>query len=147
MSFLNFAVMDNKTIQCLHEDHVSWSSEIRFYNSEIKFLKKILHNIDKKIIEEHKDSKIQKYLNHLDHNLRFLKEIQETIDTHEMFMKDNVHTHEEVAIPVESLDEYSDMEFVDHEKTKKHIKEFRKRYNKLKTKIFRISEHTILDKA
>lgn len=129
--------MDNSNIQKLHEDHIAWLSEIKFYISEINFLKKLL-SIEKPSLKTAEDNKTVKYLNHLDHNIRFLKEIKETIDTHEMFMSDSYPKVE--SDYEEESDFFDQQEFVDHEKTKKHMKEFRKRYNKLKTKIFKISE-------
>ncbi|MBL6963374.1 MAG: hypothetical protein ISR55_06100 [Bacteroidetes bacterium] len=129
--------MDNSNIQKLHEDHLNWLSEIKFYISEIDFLKKLL-KADKSKLKNPGDNKTVKYINHLEHNIRFLKEIKETIDTHEMFMKDSYPRGE---YDEEDESDFSDQqEFVNHEKTKKHMKEFRKRYNKLKIKIFKISE-------
>ena len=129
--------MDNSSIQKLHEDHVAWLSEIKFYIAEIKFLKSLIP-VGQSELSPDKNDKTIKYLNHLDHNLRFLIDTKETINTHEMFMKDSF-PKDELAVYDEN--EFSSQhEYVDHEKTKKHMKEFRKRYNKLKSKIFKITE-------
>jgi hypothetical protein len=124
--------MKESALKILHEDHKAWLSEIKFYMEEISFLKRILVSTSKSNTEDDPE-KVEKYINHLDHNLRFLKETKETIDTHELFMKDSFPKFQE-----ENLLFTDDQEYVDHEKSKKHIKEFRQRYNKLKIKIFRI---------
>lgn len=131
----------------LHLEHKIWSSEIGFWKEEITFLKKILHDRNEKKGRKEIKEKISKYNNHLDHNLRFLNALEETINTHELFISEmlkNVRESDDIGIPdneacgTVSSSVVKDENLTDHDKTGKHIKKFRKRYKKLKNKVFKI---------
>lgn len=136
---------DNPSLDLLHREHTKWVEEIKFWNTEIKFLKKILSRILEKNPDETINEKAKKYLNHLDHNLRFLKGISETIYAHESFLKHNLELNISETIISEDEDELSDVQetfevTTDHDKTRQHLADFRKRYDRLKIKIFQIHE-------
>jgi len=131
----------------LHLEHKFWSSEIGFWKEEITFLKKILHKRNEKKGRKETKEKISKYNNHLDHNLRFLDALEETIKTHELFISEMmqiVKESDDIGIPenekgsIAAAVDIVDKNLTDHEKTKKHVKKFRKRYTKLRNKIFKI---------
>ena len=130
----------------LHLEHKLWSSEIDFWNTEIIFLKKVLQEALKGENDEEKNDRVKKYLNHLDHNVRFLNALTETIETHELFireMMDFVAETDDIELPETDIDDEEegvccDNNLTDHEKTRKHLKKFRKRYGKLKKKVLKI---------
>ncbi len=137
--------IDNPSLEFLHNEHTRWLEEIKFWNNEIRFLKKILSNIIQKNKEESLNTKATKYLNHLEHNSRFLRGITETIHAHESFLK---HTSELNLPPVDTDEDdesfiasEEDFEIMtDHDKTRQHLADFRKRYQRLKNKIYSLHE-------
>lgn len=108
--------MVTNKIEKLHKDHSKWKNSVANWQKEIDLLINFLKTAE--------GEKNKKYINHLKHNKRFLTEMIEVIDTHELFLDQ----FEDFEFPSEDMD-------MDHYKTDDHLKEFQKRFNRLKAKI------------
>jgi len=139
-------MIENTSTEKLHHEHNVWREEIKFKLAEIKFLKKILIEIKTKTQSLEIIEKADKYTNHLKHNVRFLKTTLDTIRAHESFLKHNYEfQHSENPIEeseLSEMDNFEEPEIVmsDHDKTRTHLEEFKKRYERLKLKIYKLRE-------
>ncbi|MEA3497075.1 MAG: hypothetical protein U9R42_13695 [Bacteroidota bacterium] len=130
--------MTKSKYQNLHDDHANWKEMVNNWKNEIdKFNKVLLAEALENQPKEHQE-KLIKYDNHLKHNKRFLQDLLETIDTHELFLDELVEFNNDIDnIPLDAK--------MDHDKTANHIKDFEKRYTKLKSKIKNIIKNEIVN--
>jgi|GEM_PF-2055429 len=139
-------MIENTSTEQLHHEHNIWKDEIKFKLAEIKFLKKILNEIKSKNSDKDISNKADKYLNHIEHNVRFLKTILDTICAHESFLKHNYEfQHQEEVIEEKELADFDDLDepeviMSDHDKTRQHLEDFKNRYERLKLKIYKLRE-------
>lgn len=116
--------MGTQNINKMHKEHKKWKTDVEKWNQEIEKLLKSLEKAISETSDSDVKTKVKKYKNHLIHNNRFLKEMLEVIATHELFLEE----YEELDFPESEPN-------MDHDKTKEHIKEFEKRFDRLKVKI------------
>ncbi len=123
--------MTKSKYQNLHDDHANWKEMVNKWENEIDEFNKVLFTETFESQPKEYQEKLIKYDNHLKHNKRFLQDLLETINTHELFMDELLEFNNDIDnLPLDAK--------MDHDKTANHIKDFEKRYNKLKAKIIKI---------
>ena len=123
--------MTKSKYQNLHDDHANWKKMVNKWENEIDEFNKILFPRALENQPKEYQEKLIKYDNHLRHNKRFLQDLLETINTHEVFLNE--------LIEFNNNDDNDSFDAkMDHDKTAIHIKDFEKRYTKLKAKITKI---------
>lgn len=118
----------NSNIQ--RQEHESWTKSVDNWLDEIQLLKGKLKQLSHNQVDEKTKAKARKYQNHLEHNKRFLNEIIGHIRSHEQFL----HEFDEMGMDTG----FGDVEQT-HLKTQDHIKDFEKRFGKLRKKINKIT--------
>jgi len=113
-------------IQSLHNDHDKWLTAIYRWSEELsQFISRLSDIIDIQQDETERKRVIEN-INTIKHYRRFLKELEEVIKTHEIFLEDISFFYENP--------EHSDI-MMDHNKTRNHLISFKTTFRKIKSNV------------
>lgn len=111
----------------LHQEHVQWLSQIRFWREEIKSLRNLCK---KKCVNKNAPAKIYyaEIFNQLNHHERLLKSMENQIQSHENFMREMIG---------EFMEDGFEEGMTDHDHNRDHIRNFGRSFRELKALIYK----------
>ena len=123
--------MNPISYESLHQEHLKWLSEIRFWKEEIVFLRNLCRkNSDFAVPDKIYYADI---FNQLNHHERLLKNLESQIHSHENFMKEMLENNSPPQL---------DANVIDHDHNRQHIINFAISFKEVKRRIFKLIEQT-----
>ena len=121
--------MNPISYESLHQEHLKWLSEIKFWKEEIIFLRNLCRKNSDVVVPD----KIYyaDIFNQLNHHERLLKNLESQIYSHENFMKEMIENNNTPQL---------DGSIIDHDHNRQHIVNYSASFKELKRRIFRLIE-------
>lgn len=123
-----------RDVKDLHYEHIEWLSDVEHWDYELRFLSKLLANAAKNAETDSMQKAVGELENRIHHHQTLLKNLRQEIHSHEAFIKDQVE--EDPSTDIESgID--------DHDKNRRHIRDFKSTLKTLKGEIYQLYEELL----